>query len=67
MPQAIDRKDVQRLMREGVRVVEVLPREEFEDDHLPGAISLPLRSLEAEAKDRLDPAKPVIVYCWDAA
>jgi rhodanese-related sulfurtransferase len=67
MPQDIDRKDVQRLMREGVPVVEVLPREEFEDDHLPGAISLPLRSLEAEAKDRLDPAKPVIVYCWDAA
>ena len=67
MPQAIDRKDVQRLMREGVRVVEVLPREEFEDDHLPGAISLPLRSLEDEAKDRLDPAKPVLVYCWDAA
>ena len=67
MPQAIDRKDVQRLMREGVRVVEVLPREEFEDDHLPGAISLPLRSLEIEARDRLDPAKPVLVYCWDAA
>jgi hypothetical protein len=67
MPQAIDRKEVQRLMREGVPVVEVLPREEFEDDHLPGAISLPLRSLEAEARDRLDPAKPVIVYCWDAA
>lgn len=67
MPQTIDRKDVQRLMREGVPVVEVLPREEFEDDHLPGAISLPLRSLEAEAQDRLDPAKPVIVYCWDAA
>ena len=67
MPQAIDRKDVQRLMREGVPMVEVLPREEFEDDHLPGAISLPLRSLETEARDRLDPAKPVIVYCWDAA
>ena len=67
MPQAIDRKEVQRLIREGVPVVEVLPSEEFEDDHLPGAISLPLRSLEAEAKDKLDPAKPVIVYCWDAA
>jgi rhodanese-related sulfurtransferase len=67
MPQTIDRKDVQRLMREGVPVVEVLPREEFEDDHLPGAISLPLRGLEAEAQDMLDPAKPVIVYCWDAA
>jgi len=67
MPQAIDRKDVQRLMREGAQVVEVLPREEFEEDHLLGAISLPLRRLETEAKDRLDPAKPVVVYCWDTA
>jgi len=67
MPQAINRKDVQRLMGEGAQVVEVLPREEYEEDHLPGAISLPLRSLETEAKGRLDPAKPVLVYCWDAA
>jgi rhodanese-related sulfurtransferase len=67
MPQAIDRKGVQRLIREGAQVVEVLPREEFEEDHLLGAISLPLRSLETEAKDRLDPAKPVVVYCWDTA
>jgi rhodanese-related sulfurtransferase len=48
-------------------VVEVLPREEFEADHLPGAVSLPLRSLEAEAKAKLDPGRAVVVYCWDAA
>jgi rhodanese-related sulfurtransferase len=67
MPQDIDRADVRRLMREGVQVVEVLPRDEFEADHLPGAISLPLRSLETEAKEKLDPLRPVLVYCWDAA
>ena len=67
MPQAIDREGVQRLMGEGAQVVEVLPKEEFEEDHLPGAISLPLRSLETDAQDRLDPAKPVLVYCWDTA
>jgi rhodanese-related sulfurtransferase len=67
MPQEIDRKHVQRLMREKVQVVEVLPREEFEEDHLPGAISLPLRNLETEAKTTLDPLRPVLVYCWDAA
>ncbi len=67
MPQAIDRKDVERLIGEGAQVVEVLPKEEFEEDHLLGAISLPLRNLETEAKDRLDPAKPVVVYCWDTA
>jgi rhodanese-related sulfurtransferase len=67
MPQEIDRNDVRRLMREGAQVVEVLPREEFEADHLPGAISLPLRSLETDAKEKLDPRRAVIVYCWDAA
>jgi rhodanese-related sulfurtransferase len=67
MPQEIDRNDVRRLMREGAQVVEVLPREEFEADHLPGAVSLPLRSLEAEAKATLDPGRAVVVYCWDAA
>ena len=67
MPQEIDRNDVRRLMREGTQVVEVLPTEEFEADHLPGAISLPLRSLETEAQNKLDPLRPIIVYCWDAA
>ena len=36
MPQAIDRKDVERLIGEGAQVVEVLPKEEFEEDHLRG-------------------------------
>src|SRR5712691_343772 len=65
MPQEIDRTHVQRLMRERAQVVEVLPKEEFEQDHLPGAISLPLRSLETEARGTLDPARPILVYCWD--
>ncbi|TMK86311.1 MAG: hypothetical protein E6G44_03945 [Actinobacteria bacterium] len=28
---------------------------------------MPLRRLEVEARDRLDPNRPVIVYCWDSA
>ena len=67
MPKEIDRADVRRLMREGVRVVEVLPRDEFEADHLPGAINLPLRNLETEAREKLDQRRPVLVYCWDSA
>jgi rhodanese-related sulfurtransferase len=45
----------------------VLPAEEYEEDHLPGAISLPLRRLETEAVRILDRTRPVIVYCWDTA
>ena len=67
MPKEIDRDEVQRLLAEGAQLVEVLPREEFEEEHLPGAINMPLRRLEVEARDRLDPNRPVIVYCWDSA
>ena len=67
MPKGIDRDEVQRLLSEGAQLVEVLPREEYEEEHLPGAIHLPLRRIETEARDRLDPNRAVIVYCWDDA
>ena len=67
MPQGIDRDEVQRLLSEGAQLVEVLPREEFDEDHLPGAIHLPLRKIETDARDRLDPGRAVIVYCYDDA
>ena len=66
MPGFIDRHEVQRLLREeDAQLVEVLPVEEYEDEHLPGAISLPLRRIESEARGALDRGRPVIVYCWD--
>jgi len=68
MPEDIDREEVQRLVRdEGAQLVEVLPKAEYEEDHLPGAINMPLRRIEAEAHSLLSPDRPVIVYCWDHA
>jgi rhodanese-related sulfurtransferase len=67
MPQGIDREEVQRLLAEGAQLVEVLAREEFEEEHLPGAINMPLRKIESEARTRLDASRPVILYCWDSA
>jgi rhodanese-related sulfurtransferase len=67
MPTEIDRRQVQSLVKGGAQLVEVLPADEYEEDHLPGAISLPLRRLETEAVRQLDRTRPVIVYCWDTA
>jgi rhodanese-related sulfurtransferase len=68
MPNEIhDRREVQALMERGAQIVEVLPLAEFEEDHLPGAIHLPLRKIEAEARQRLDGDRPIVVYCWDSA
>ena len=68
MPITIDRDEVQRLLREEHgQLVEVLPSDEYEDEHLPGAISIPLRDVDSEATKLLDLNRPVIVYCWDLA
>jgi len=61
----ITRDEVRRLVESGAQLVEVLPRDEFDDEHLPGATSLPLKSLAAETAAGLDRSRPVIVYCWD--
>ena len=66
MPTEINRDDVRRLVEAGAQLVEVLPAEEYREDHLPGAIGLPLRHIEAEAVTTLDRNRAVIVYCWDA-
>jgi len=67
MPHEIDRDGVRRFMGEGGQIVEVLPANEYAEDHLPGAVNLPLRRLEVEARTVLDPGRPVVVYCWDPA
>jgi rhodanese-related sulfurtransferase len=61
----IDLAGVRRLTADGSQLVEVLPSEEYEELHLPGAINLPLRQLNAEAAQQLDPGRDVVVYCWD--
>jgi rhodanese-related sulfurtransferase len=67
MPRRVDRGELRKLLDQGAQLVEVLPANEYEEDHLPGAINLPLRELEAKARAVLDPGRAVIVYCWDVA
>jgi rhodanese-related sulfurtransferase len=65
--QDLQRQDVQRLIEAGAQLVEVLPRDEFQEDHLPGAMNIPLREIDTEAGKKLDKNRPVVVYCWDSA
>jgi rhodanese-related sulfurtransferase len=66
MPTEIDREDVRRLLDEGAQLVEVLPRAEYEDEHLPDAINIPLKELDHESVRGLERGRPVIVYCYDS-
>jgi rhodanese-related sulfurtransferase len=66
MPTSIDRDDVRRLLeQEQAQLVEVLPADEYELEHLPGAINIPLKQLDAETTRQLDSQRPVVVYCHD--
>ena len=58
--------EVQQLLSAGAQLVEVLPRAEYEEQHLPGALGIPLKELDADKVSSLDRTTAVIVYCWDS-
>jgi rhodanese-related sulfurtransferase len=66
MPGQIGRDEVRAMSAGGVVVVEVLPEAEYEDEHLPGAVNIPLKKIDALAPERLAPDRPVVVYCYDS-
>ena len=66
MPASILYPELQRLLAAGAQLVEVLPEQEYREEHLPGAINIPLKKLDAETTVSLDKRKAIVVYCWDA-
>jgi rhodanese-related sulfurtransferase len=63
---AVDRTELTRLIEEeGAQIVDVLPAREYEEQHLPGSINIPLKRLTAETVAILSQDKPVAVYCHD--
>ena len=63
MPIQILRDELQRLLREeSAQLVDVLPAREFEDEHIPGALNVPLGDLDADSAAQLDRDRPVVVY-----
>ncbi len=65
MPKEVDRHEVQRLIEQGGQLVDVLGPSDYQDSHLPGAISIPLGKLPEKAPQQLDRSRPVIAYCYD--
>ncbi len=65
MPKDITRGELQGLLGREVQLVDVLPAEEYAESHLPGAISIPLKLLDASTTAGLRKDAPVVVYCHD--
>jgi rhodanese-related sulfurtransferase len=65
MPTVIDRNGVQQLVQQGAQLVDVLGVREYEAEHIPGAMNIPLKTLNRGTAKRLDPRRTVIIYCHD--
>jgi phage shock protein E len=65
MPEQIGRDEVRALTADGAQLVEVLPAPDYAEEHIAGAINIPLKELDERGPRELDRDRPVIVYCND--
>lgn len=65
--QIFEVREFKERLAQGAQLVDVLPPEDYEADHLPGAINLPIKELNAKTAAQLRKDRPVIVYCYDFA
>jgi phage shock protein E len=54
-----------QLLEQGAQPIEVLPEDEYVHEHLPGAINIPLKTLDAEGVRALARDRPVLAHCYD--
>ena len=66
MAAGVELAQLKRLLAEGAQLVEVLPEAEYAEEHLPGAVNIPLKQLDATTVGQLDRTRPLVVYCWDS-
>lgn len=62
---SIRRNEVRQLLKQDAQLVEVLPHDDYEEEHIAGAINIPLKELNRQTAIQLDRSRPVIVYCED--
>jgi rhodanese-related sulfurtransferase len=65
MPIRMDLAQLRELLDGGAQLVEVLPAAEYAEEHLPGAVNIPLKELDATTAAQLDRTRSLVVYCWD--
>jgi rhodanese-related sulfurtransferase len=65
MPGRVEVDGLRQLLADGAQLVEVLPADEYAEEHLPGAVNIPLKELDRRTTAGLDRGRPLVVYCWD--
>ena len=58
---------VEQKIASGAVVVDVRTRDEYEDEHFPKSINIPVNELTSRAKEIGDKEKSVLLYCASGA
>jgi len=61
----VDAFEARDLIEGGVTLVDVLPPSVFQQEHLPGARSMPLETFDPAHAEEFDRTAPLVVYCFD--
>ena len=56
---------VQELLANGAQLIEVLPEGEYLEEHIAGAVNIPLKRFTEEGLAKLERGRPIVVYCYD--
>ncbi|GCE29897.1 hypothetical protein KDA_53810 [Dictyobacter alpinus] len=48
-------------------LIDARSAQDFDECHIPGAISLPYRKITAESTAHFSKALPMVIYCWSPA
>jgi rhodanese-related sulfurtransferase len=62
-PGVVDAEAARKLVRAGVKVVDVRTPAEFAAGHIPGAVNIPYDELARRAEEVGAPSAPVLLYC----
>ncbi len=58
---------IDEMIKGGAKVVDVRSPDEFEDEHFPNALNIPVNQLPNRMKEIGDPSSPVVLYCASGA
>ena len=61
----INREEVQRLTANGAVLIDTLPEGEYAEEHIAGAVNIPLKKLDRQTTEHLAKDDALIVYCYD--
>ncbi len=65
MATRIDVEELISLVERGATLIDVLPEPTYQQEHLPGATSIPLQTFHPDDVISLDRDSPVVLYCFD--